>query len=114
MGKQFCDENNTGSDGMRNPEYDIQKRARADTTALLRAVVAGYILYLGWNIVAARDSAMPPTAAKLAGAVFMTAAIAFGVYTWKRWRLDLEAARLPETENAASREDAESNDAAEL
>ena len=77
-------------------EYDIQKRARAGTAATFRAVVAGYIAYLGWKVATAEGSSMPPLAARLIGCAFIVAAIAFGIYTWKRWRLDLKAARLPE------------------
>lgn len=77
-------------------EYDIQKRAKAGTTATFRAVVAGYLAYLGWQIATAEGSAVPPLAARLIGGAFIAAAIAFGVYIWKRWRLDLEAARLPD------------------
>ena len=79
-------------------EYDIQKRARAGTAATFRAVVAGYIAYLGWKIATAEGGSMPLLAARLIGCAFIVAAIAFGIYTWKRWRLDLEAARLPEDE----------------
>lgn len=78
-------------------EYDIQKRARAGTAATFRAVVAAYLIYLGWKIATAGDGSMPPLAARLIGCAFIVAAIAFGIYTWKRWRLDLEAARLPES-----------------
>lgn len=77
-------------------EYDIQKRARAGTAATFRAVVAGYIAYLGWKIATAEGSTMSPLVAKLISCAFLVAAVAFGIYTWKRWRLDLEAARLPE------------------
>ena len=81
-------------------EYDIQKRARAGTAATFRAVVAGYIAYLGWKIATAEGGSMPPLAARLIGCAFIVAAIAFGFYTWKRWRLDVEAARLPEDTQA--------------
>ena len=85
-------------------EYDIQKRARAGTAATFRAVVAGYIAYLGWKIATAGGGSMPPLAAKLIATAFIVAAIAFGIYTWKRWRLDLEAARLPEDDGEAQEE----------
>ena len=94
-------------------EYDIQKRARAGTAATFRAVVAGYIIYLGWKIATAEGSSMPPLAAKLIGVAFITAALAFGVYTWKRWRLDLEAARLPETEDEEIAEEIDDGEDAE-
>lgn len=79
-----------------NLNYDIQKRAKAGTTATFRSVVAGYIAYLGWKVATAEGGSMPPLAARLIGCAFLVAAAAFGIYTWKRWRLDVEAARLPE------------------
>lgn len=92
---------------MDNPEFDIQKRARAGTTATLRAAVAAYILYLGWKIMTAVGSSVPPLLAKGIGAVFIAAALAFGVYAWKRWRVDLENARLPKAEDAQTEEEEE-------
>ena len=77
-------------------EYDIQKRARAGVRATLRGAVALYIIYLGYQLV--RDAAGPWQAA--AGVFFIVAALAFGLYALRRWRLDLEAARLPETAEA--------------
>lgn len=77
-------------------EFDVSKRARAGTAATFRAVVVGYLIYLGWKIASAEGGAMSVLTARLIGAVFILAAIAFGVYTWKRWRIDLENARLPE------------------
>ena len=79
-------------------EYDIQKRARAGTAATLRAAISLYIIYLAWSIlkgVQNGSSPVPVWAGWLAAIVFTAAAIAFGVYTWKTWHRDLEAARLP-------------------
>ena len=39
---------------------------------------------------------MHPVIGWIAGLVFFAAAIAFGVYIWKRYRQDLAAAKLPE------------------
>lgn len=81
-------------------EYDIQKRARAGTRATLRAAVALYIVYLGWSVIrGVREgtSAMAPWIGWTAGLVFIAAALGFGVYALRRYRLDLEEARLPET-----------------
>ena len=72
-------------------EYDVQKRARAGTAATLRAVISLYIIYLAWN----GSSPVPVWVGWLVAIVFTAAAIAFGVYTWKTWHRDLEAARLP-------------------
>lgn len=82
-------------------EYDIQKRARAGTSATLRAVVALYIAYLGWSVIkGVREggTSMAPWIGWTAGVVFLAAAAAFGCYAFWRWRRDLEAARLPAPE----------------
>ena len=79
-------------------EYDIQKRARAGTRATLRAVVAGYLIYLAWQIlkgVRTGSSSMAPAVAWVAAAFFALAASAVGIYAFRSWRADLEAARLP-------------------
>ena len=79
-------------------EYDIQKRAKAGTAATLRAVISVYVIYLGWTVlkgVRNGSSPVPVWVGWLVAIVFTAAAIAFGVYTWKTWRRDLEAARLP-------------------
>ena len=79
-------------------EYDIQKRAKAGTAATLRAVISVYIIYLGWTVlkgVQNGSSPVPVWVGWLVAIVFTAAAVAFGVYTWKTWRRDLEAARLP-------------------
>ena len=79
-------------------EYDIQKRAKAGTAATLRAVISVYVIYLGWTVlkgVLNGSSPVPVWVGWLVAIVFTAAAIAFGVYTWKTWRRDLEAARLP-------------------
>ena len=81
-------------------EYDIQKRARAGTRATLRAVVALYIAYLGWSVIrGVREgtSTMAPWIGWTAGLVFIAAALGFGIYVLKRYRRELEEARLPET-----------------
>ena len=79
-------------------QYDIQKRARAGTSGTLRAAVALYILYIGYTLL--RDtmagvSSLPAWLGWLAGLVFMGAAVAFGVYTYRRYRAELAAAKLP-------------------
>ena len=79
-------------------EYDIQKRAKAGTAATLRAVISVYVIYLGWTVlkgVLNGTSPVPVWVGWLVANVFTAAAIAFGFYTWKTWRRDLEAARLP-------------------
>ena len=78
-------------------EYDIQKRAKAGTAATFRAVVALYLVYLAYQIIrGVRDgsSSMSPVIGWIAGVFFVAAAVAFCFYTWKRWRADVEAARI--------------------
>jgi hypothetical protein len=87
--------------GDRELEYDIAKRARASNVATLRAVVAAYLLYLGgsliWDMLKGK-STLSPAFAWIAGLGFIAAALVFGFYTWKRWRAELEAAKLPPAE----------------
>ena len=82
-------------------EYDMQKRARAVTSATLRAVVALYIGYLGYNIIkGVREgtTTMAPGIGWTAGLFFLAAALGVCFYAWKRYRQDVEAARLPVNE----------------
>ena len=84
-------------------EYDVQQRARAGTRATLRAAVAGYLAYLAWQIiqgVRSGESTMTPAVGYAAAAFFALAAVAFVVYLIRRWRIEVEAARLPETDQA--------------
>ena len=88
-------------------EYDIQQRAQAGVKATFRGVVAAYIVYMGYKLIHDADVVWHIAA----GAVFIAAALAFGVYTWRRWRIDLEAARLPDADEADSpSEDEEGED----
>ena len=90
----------------RNADYDEVKRARAGGIATLRALVAGYLAYLAWQIVKgvrSGESTMAPAVGYAAAAFFLLAAAAFAVYLIRQWRLEVEAARLPESE---SKEDA--------
>ena len=79
-------------------EYDIQKRAKAGTAATLRAVISVYVIYLGWTVlkgVLNGSSPVPVWVGWLVAIVFTAGAVAFGVYTWKTYLRDREAARLP-------------------
>ena len=84
-------------------EYDLQRRARAGTRAALRALVAGYLVYLAWQIlrnVRSGETTMTPAVGYAAAAFFLLAAAAFAVYLIRRWRIETEAARLPESDEA--------------
>ena len=85
-------------------QYDAQKKARAGTRAILRTVVALYLIYLGYNILKGTvhgESSLPLWLGYLAGIVFIAAALGFGVYIYRRWRMDLEAAILSDTEETS-------------
>ena len=91
-------------------EYDVQRRARAGTGATLRALVAGYLLYLAWQIVKgvrSGETNMPPALAYGAAVFFTLAAIAFVVYLIRRWREEVKAARLPADEVGQEDENAD-------
>ena len=81
------------------PRYDEKKRSKATISGVLRSIVAFYLAYLGWTI--AQNAGGPDTSmSKAVGwaicAVFMAAAIGFGVYTMRRYQADLKAAELPD------------------
>ena len=80
-------------------EYDLQRRSRAGTTLSLRAIAAGYLIYLGWTLVRDllnKSSTMTPWIGWAAGLGFAAAGAAFGWYAWRRYQADLKAARLSE------------------
>ena len=92
---------------MNGIKYDEAKRSKAGKAALLRAVVAAYIAYLAFRIVTAKDSSMDLKTARIIGAVFIAADIAFAVYTYMRFRSELKAAEI--TDNTDSTDEAADN-----
>ena len=83
-------------------EYDAAKRTRANNLAVLRALVAAYLAWLGFSLI--RDcvrgaSTLSPAFAWTAGLVFIAAALAFGFYIRRQWKRELAAARLPKPES---------------
>ncbi len=82
-------------------EYDMAKRTKASNFAVLRTLVAAYLVWLGFSLI--RDhlrgvSTLPPALVWAAGLGFIAAALAFGFYTWKLWRRELDAAKFPPPE----------------
>ena len=85
----------------RTYEYDMAKRTKANNLAVLRAVVAAYLAWLGFSLI--RDcvrgaSTLSPAFAWTVGLVFIAAALAFAFYIWRQWKRGLAAARLPKPE----------------
>ena len=80
-----------------SPVYDERKRSRASITAVLRSIVAFYLAYLGFTIAqnsGTQSTTMEPLVGWAICAVFTVAAIGFGVYTLKRYQIDLKAAEI--------------------
>lgn len=88
-------------------KFDPQKRSRADKAALLRAVVAAYIGYLGYKIAAAENTSMSLLTARIIGIAFILAAAGFCVYIYKRWKSDCNDALIVKEEPAAETENEE-------
>ncbi len=85
----------------RTYEYDMAKRTKANNLAALRALVAGYLAWLGFSLI--RDllrgtSTLSPAFAWTAGLVFIAAALAFAFYIRRQWKRELAAAKLPKPE----------------
>ena len=96
-------------------EYDVQKRAKAGMAATFRAVVAIYVMYIGSNLcrsTADGTSTLPDWAGWLSGIFFILVGLAFGVYAWNRYRIEKEAARLPDSDEETY-EDNDGDDADE-
>ncbi len=86
-------------------DYDVQARARAGSAAIFRAAVSVYIIYLAVRIlrgVLDGSSTVPAWIGWLTSLLFIAGAIAFGIYTWKCYRRDLKAAKLPEQQEEDS------------
>lgn len=88
---------------MRKPvRYHVVRKNQADLKALLRALVSGYLLYLGWKLIGSGGSApsFPPFVACLLGGLLALAGVSFGWFTWQEYRRALKAAELTPEEKA--------------
>lgn len=82
--------------------YHYEQKNRARVSAMLRALVAAYIVYLGYSAtpLRAEPDGMSATLAWVLGAALMLAGIAVIVYTVLRYKQDLAAAEYTEEEYA--------------
>lgn len=89
--------------------YHVVRKNKADTKALFRVIVCGYLFYLAWQLVSGggSDPSFPPLAGWLTGGLFAAAAAGFGVYSWKEYRAALREAELTPEEEAELRQDQE-------
>lgn len=85
----------------------MERKNRATTKVMLRALVCGYLLYLAYQLAfkGGEDPTFPQAARIIAALFFAAAAIAVGIYSWKRYRADCKEA---EEIAAKPAEDAES------
>ncbi len=86
---------------------DNEQRSKASTSAILRVLVAGYLIYIGVKIFQNENGEMSPLISKLIGGAFIAAALVFGIYIRKRWQADTANAALPETDSAIITEEAD-------
>ena len=85
--------------GMEKKKYRIADKKRADMRALLRGLVAAYLLYMAYQLCFRIEDATFPAAARVAaGAVIALGAVGFAAYAWKRHRADCRAAELTDEE----------------
>lgn len=90
--------------------YHVVRKNKADTRALFRVILCGYLLYLAWQLIQSggSDPSFPPLVAWLLGGLFILAAVGFGWYSWREYRRALAEAELtPEEEEALRREQEE-------
>lgn len=81
----------------REGKYNQQKLNRAITSVTLRIVVAGYIVFIAFNVISgtrSETSSIPAWAGSLIGGVFIAAAAGFIIYSILTFRKALSNARL--------------------
>ena len=75
----------------KNTQTAAQKRTKAINFATLRAVVAGYLIYLGGSLIydlLKGRATMSPVLVWGIGLLFIAAGVGYGLYIWKRWQAD--------------------------
>ena len=87
--------------------YNVVRKNKADTKALFRVLLCGYLVYLAWQLIRSGGStpSFPPLVAWLLGGMFLLAAAGFGRYAWGEYKRALKEAELtPEEEEELRRE----------
>ena len=85
----------------RDGKYNQQKLNRAITSVTLRVVVAGYIVFIAFNLISgtrSENSSIPAWVGSLIGGVFIAAAAGFIIYSILTFRKALKNARMDEEE----------------
>ena len=77
---------------MQREKNDTQLKNKAFTAAALRGLVAGYLIYLGYQIITNQDTSMAQNTSIILGSVLIAAALIFAGYILIRLRSDLRQA----------------------
>ena len=89
----------------RKPQDFVQMRSRAGVRASFRALVSGYLVYLGWQTAKGASSGESTSVQPWMGwtvfGVFTAVAVVFALYAWKQYKADLKAAEPSAEEKAA-------------
>ena len=67
------------------------EHSKAVNRAVLRGVIAGYLVYLGGSLLydlIKGTSSLSPLVGWTIGPLFVIAGVAFGFFTWRRWKTD--------------------------
>ena len=74
-------------------------RANPRGQALLRGVIAGYLVYLGGSLIydlIRGVSTLPPGLVWTVGPLFVICGLAYGLFTWRRWKAEEGESAKPE------------------
>ena len=94
----------------KDPKPQTSAQRRAVNFFALRAAVALYLIYLGFDLFRSYlvgASTLSPTAAWLCGPGFMAAGLLFALYSWRRYRREIAAAAEESAETPAGEESPE-------
>ena len=67
------------------------EHSKAVNHAVLRGVIAGYLVYLGGSLIydlIKGTSSLSPVLCWTVGPLFVIAGVAFGYFAWRRWKAD--------------------------
>ena len=80
----------------RGKKSALTEYSKAVNRAVLRGAIAGYLVYLGGSLIydlIQGTSSLSPVLGWIVGPLFMIGGAAFGLYTWRRWKVDEKEAQ---------------------
>ena len=96
----------------RGKKSALTEYSKAVNRAVLRGVIAGYLVYLGGSLIydlIQGTSSLSPALGWIVGSLFMIGGAAFGLYTWRRWKVDEKEAQA-QSQNADAPGSSEQDD----